>query len=285
MRKILLLILCLIRINSGEAKADYQYHYQYHYSSNGSERVGFGKDVEVKEGEKVQGAAAIGGSVIVAGQVEGAATAIGGDVILKSSAIIDQDAVSIGGRVKAEPGAIIKGEIVEMKGISRVIPFLFGSEGEQILEAIGVGLLILRLSWLITFVLFAVLTGLLCPERIDRMSDALRGNALKIGLIGLLGLILLPPIILLLALTIIGLPFIPLLLLLVGFISIFGEMGICLLLGKKMLGEETASLKGIIIGAIPLGALVFIPSLGGIISSIAGIFGFGTALSTRLGKK
>ncbi len=84
-------------------------------SSN--DRVGTGP-VVVEAGKVVDSAVSYGGSVTLqpGAVVEDDVVAFGGDVILESGAIIEGDAVSFGGQIKKGPGSEVHGEEVSMGG-------------------------------------------------------------------------------------------------------------------------------------------------------------------------
>ena len=83
----------------------------------GNDRVRFGGNVSVEEGEIVTGnVVSIGGSARVNGEVRGDAVAIGGGVELGPHAIVQGDAVSLGGVLKRDPGARVDGKVVDIAG-------------------------------------------------------------------------------------------------------------------------------------------------------------------------
>lgn len=75
--------------------------------------VAVGGNVQV-DGHVEQDAVAVGGSVRVNGRVEGEAVAVGGSVYLGPEAEIDGNVTSVGGRVVREPGARIGGQVSEV---------------------------------------------------------------------------------------------------------------------------------------------------------------------------
>tara|TARA_B100000315_G_scaffold188911_1_gene178702 strand:+ start:33220 stop:34755 length:1536 start_codon:yes stop_codon:yes gene_type:complete len=71
-------------------------------------------DYYIKEGEVSQEyIRIIGGDLYVAGTAENRIIVLGGDVFVKSSAVINGEIVAIGGRVFTDKGAVINGKIVE----------------------------------------------------------------------------------------------------------------------------------------------------------------------------
>lgn len=103
------------------------------------DRVQFGSGIVVHEGEetgslvcigcgiKVQGTSgdvvAIGGGVLIEGEVRGDVVTIGGGARLNEAARVSGDLVTIGGGVSRDPSADVKGEVVSHGG-AFVLPLL-----------------------------------------------------------------------------------------------------------------------------------------------------------------
>src|SRR5687768_14111627 len=64
------------------------------------DRVAFGSDVHVREGETVRDAVAFGGDALIEGVVTGDAVAFGGSVLLAEGARVEGDVSSFGGDVR-----------------------------------------------------------------------------------------------------------------------------------------------------------------------------------------
>src|SRR4051812_49421090 len=79
---------------------------------SGSDRVVFGDNVEVKEGEEVHDVVVIGGSATVNGKVTGDCVVIGGTVELGPKAELERDLTVVGGVLDADPEAKINGNRV-----------------------------------------------------------------------------------------------------------------------------------------------------------------------------
>jgi len=72
-----------------------------------------GSDIEIGKDEVVTGdVLAVGGSLTVAGHVEGNAVSMGGDITLESTARVDGDVVCMGGELHEDPGAVVGGKRV-----------------------------------------------------------------------------------------------------------------------------------------------------------------------------
>jgi hypothetical protein len=240
--------------------------------------VRVGENVIVPQGAEVKSAVSVGGSVTVAGKVQEDVVAIGGDVTLQDGATVGGDVVTVGGLVHKNPVAVIKGNIVEVK-----LPAAMVTKG------LGWGLAFMSLLSFVAFLVLAVILAALFPGQLGLVSyyvERQPGHAL---LWGFLAVIATPAAILLLILTIFGIPFIPVLLLILGAAFVFGYVSISQLLGKltlkafKVRGKPMAI--EVLTGLAILFIVGFLPILGWIIKAIAGLMGLGAVAVTKFGTR
>ena len=189
-------------------------------SRDGEDRVRFGGSVSVAEGEVVNGdVVAIGGAVHIDGEVNGNAVAIGGALELGPHANVADDVVAIGGGLKRDPGARVGGKVVETglinfdfgqwrwNRLGRIVPFdgpsLFGAAA-GVFALMGTLMRVFVLCVLACIVLFV---GRGYVERVEALAVA---EPLKAGAVGFLAQLLFVPVLVLtvvvLAITIIGIP-------------------------------------------------------------------------------
>ena len=208
---------------------------------DGNDRVRFGGNVSVEDGDIVNGdVVAIGGSVRVNGEVQGDAVAIGGGLELGPHANIQGDAVSVGGTLKRDPGARVEGKVVDIgggwafrpemwrwnrfpgRGFPPFGPNFFGAAA-GVFALMGTLMRVLVLCLLSSIVLF------IGREYVERVGARAAAEPLKAGAIGLAAQLLIGPVLLLtivvFVVTIVGIP----LLLLVPFAML--AFGGVLLLG------------------------------------------------------
>jgi len=243
--------------------------------------VKIGSDIVVEEGMRVGDAVAIGGDVTVNGVVEGDVVAVGGSVILGSKAVVDGDVVSVGGAIEKEEGARVRRDIVEVNipGISSVITSL--SKGKW-----------RGWSWafrIITFVgllALALLLVAIIPKPFGLISAMVQENTLKVTLWGLLGLVLAVPLAILLAISLVGIPLIPLEIILVGCAFLVGYIAVAQLIGKKMAAAlkrpDLNILWGTSWGLITLWVIGWVPVLGWLVKAVALLLGFGGVIAILL---
>lgn len=264
-------------------------------------------------------AVCIGGNLLISGTVLGDATVIGGNANVESTAIIEGDLVSVGGRVSREKGSTVKGEVtsISLPILRSVLPFAFKfiMPGKPRIpyrpfvspftkRMMGFSIYMVKIIALVVFILLILL---FFQGGVDRVSDAIESHFWKAALAGFIGLILIVPLIILLAVLIIGIPLIPLFGIAVVAAMIFGYACITYTIGRiaaekkgwKDKSPYILALIGLVVIEIVafLGNLIILPGgifavvggvlkvLGFIISYIAWLIGFGGVILTRFGVK
>ncbi len=249
--------------------------------------VRLGGNVTVVEKQVVENAIAIGGSAIVQpnGRVTQTAIAIGGNVILNQGSRVDGDAYAIGGQVVQAEGATIGGS----KGIfddqynergmmgmhrdrNRFLPMYFFHASFRIFSAIVgaiVGIILLQTA----------------PRFLPNLAATMRQYPGQSALWGIGAVFTLVALNIFLALTLIGIPLIPLLSLMVSLTSLVGALGISLFIGQQVVkSDRQSSLQQFLIGLLIVTILALIPFFGGIVVSVVSLLGLGSILVWKLGK-
>jgi hypothetical protein len=185
-------------------------------------------DAEVPAGERVQGdVVAVFGDVHVEGQVSGNAVAVFGSVRMEPGAHVEGDAVAVGGVLDQPPGAQVGGESVSLG----FLPIRWGA------PSIGMVLGAVFVCWLVSLFLGWILL-LLFPARMLRTAvtaSRRTGGSLVLGLVS--GPLLIIAIVLLLV-TVIGIPvaFALPLVYLVGLWA--GQLALTYALGCRLTGRQ-----------------------------------------------
>ena len=240
--------------------------------------IKIGSDVHVEKDMRVEDAVAVGGSVYVDGIVDGDAVAVGGTIHLGEEAIIHGDVVTIGGDIDQAEGSMIYGDIVDVgafnfENIFEGKHFFGGYRGIPkfftIIPLIGLFALVLLLSVLI-------------PTELSTVASNIKNEPIIMFLWGMLGVILIVPLAVMLAISIIGIALIPLEVLAVFLASLIGYIAVAIMIGKKMLRALNKDNPSVIFSAI-LGVLILwliglIPVFGCIVKTIAWIIGFGAVI-------
>ena len=246
--------------------------------------VKVGESIVIPQGADVKSAVSVGGSVTVYGQVEEDVVAVGGSVYLKDTAAVGGDTVSVGGKIMREPGAIAKGEITEVSaaGISPAVSY-FTKGG--MLQGLG----IFRLLTILGVVVLAIILVAMFMPQLGRVSGELEGDLLRNFLIGLVIALLFFPIMIALAVSIIGIVLIPVWVILLGAACLFGYVAAGHVLGKKTLHafrlENRSMMTETLVGIILLSIVGLVPVGGLIIKLIAVLCGLGGVYTTRFGTK
>lgn len=178
-------------------------------------RVAIGQDVRIAADEEIlDGVAVVGGSLQVAGRLREGAVVIGGDVHLLPTADVPGDLVLVGGTLIRDPGARVTGSVsyVSLGQWSRSIglfdwgPRLTLGETGRWLSLVAT---VFRLSLLAALMLVVLVIARAPVARIGRAAAA---EPVRAAIVGLAAEVLFLPLLLIasiaLGLTIIGLPFI-----------------------------------------------------------------------------
>jgi len=216
------------------------------------------------------GAVVVGGSAYIDGEVRRELMVVGGNVYLGPDSLVDGDInIMAGGRVHREPGAEVTGRINELGVVGPV----FG-DGDDLDFDIDFRPRFRPLRWfsgvmgaffwLVTLALLACLVVLFGQRAVEGVEETLAADPWRSGAVGLVFQLLFLPllviVVLLLVLSIIGIPLLLLLpfallgLLLAGFV---GYVAVALLLGRKVLARFERRAAGpylpVVLGVMVIG--------------------------------
>jgi len=274
----------------------------------------------VEENAAINGdIAVIGGTATINGQVVGDILAFGGVIKLGNTALVTGDATAIGGVINREPGAEVKGNIVETNdrekddktgpggiapppappGEFQNLPF-HAVRPERGPTSWMLKMLIAGFSaiaWTAILAALGVFLILLAPKHTERVATTIRRNLILSFALGLAAVVLAVPLIIMLALTICLLPIatiVPLILLIAW---LLGWVALGWILGKELLRvSNTQNVTPIweIIAGVAILTLLWklprvMPFVGGLASFlvlfIAGNIAIGGALLTKFGSR
>lgn len=252
-------------------------------------------------------AVAIGANIVISGTIEGDAVSVGGSIILEDDAEIDGDAVSVGGRVHRSPDSIVHGEVTQISfgGFDTFFPGAVGIITNPFLQRTIA--LFAKIFRIIVLIILALLVTAIFAKQTEVAAAAITEHFWKVLLIGILAQIVTVPLLIILAVIVIGIPLIPVVIVLVaaalilGYIAVACNVGrfawrrfrneLSSPLGAAVIGVvliELVSLLGRVIGiaggpAVILGVIVSV--VGFLIAYVAWTIGFGAALFTRFGTR
>jgi hypothetical protein len=258
-------------------------------------------DQVLRAGESVDGdLVTVRGSIRVAGAVDGDVAALGGDVVVEPGARITGSVISAGGTVRLN-GGLVEGEIVE-----------------TVLRAAEVGApvrrspVLLALGWACVLAAIGVVALILARRNLERVAEAVRvrfGRSFLYGIVGQLaffpGLL---AIVVVLAITIIGILVIPIAL--VAFLTAvagaatLGFLGVAFASGESLMGRLRsmrstpaalalfAGLAVYVLAWVVAAALTGVPVVGAALRAMVGLVtwaaltvGFGATILTRAGSR
>ena len=255
------------------------------------------KKVQVGFDEYVDGDIVALEKVIIRGWVKGDVKSLTDRVLITNTGWVE-------GSVEAptiviKNGAVVIGEIIETNN-----PLDF----EGLVDTFSVDGIIIVFSFTVFFLLLTYLLAFLMPKQLDSFKVCMQDYKIRTYFVGLLFLILLPALILLLAITIVGIALIPLLPLAYVFAIFMGVIAFGNIIGEKISSRFKTNSKSLfsnsIVGMLILMILWMIVAVlmgssdsvsGGfgilflvisiIISTFPTLSGIGAALLTRFGFK
>jgi len=236
--------------------------------------VKVGTNVTIASGESVRDAVVVGGNLVVSGRVEHDAVAVGGSITIMPNAFVGHNAVSVGGTVVQDRAATVNGEVVEVAapGISSLLKsgFVRAWAAAKILSFIGL-------------LALALLIAVLLPKQIEVISHIIEQDTLSVILWSILGMILIFPLTVLLAVSVIGLLFIPLEIALIVFMFLIGYVAVARFVGTKISAAfnrpRIPLVWNTLIGIVILGLVGLIPFIGWLIVSLALLLGYGGVIT------
>ncbi|NLK34079.1 MAG: hypothetical protein GX301_01325 [Gracilibacteraceae bacterium] len=262
------------------------------------DKVAIFNDIEIPAGVKVIGdavalfgdvvvngdlsgdAVAIFGDMSVTGTINGDAVAIFGKIYVKDNGVISGNATGILGGVEKSSGGMIRGEIVDIN-----TPF----------NAKKPGGLIPRISYgdmigLVTIYAFSCLAILIVPDRIRLMSEESKSMPGRRFAIGFVIMILFIPasiiLSILLAITLIGIIFIPFIFIALFLVAFIGMVAVEVAVGHRLTGQaegNNALFINLMVGVLLVYALKVIPVFGWLAYFALVAYAVGVAVDTRLG--
>ncbi len=236
------------------------------YESGDGALVRMGQDVEVGEGEVAREVVVMGGNLVVRGEVEGNAVAIGGDLTVEDGGRVAGDVVTVGGKLNIHDGAIVEGDQVEV-GTGAALPF--SAWGGRHWETKRGEKLVCGIVVLLAFLLVGWIAMLLFGTRMTRMADLLEQNLGRSVLLGFLVLILWLPTVVLTCITVIGIPVAIFILVAVPFAAFAGYLIAAMVFGRRLASglvfERSGPLAHLLIGLTALAAFGLVGNAIGLV--------------------
>ena len=270
------------------------------------DRSSFGDDIVVRRGETVGDVVTMGGDARIDGVVTGDVSTMGGDVDVREGAVVDGDVESMGGDLRVhdgatvggdmstlggdidlDEGAIVRGSVTQNQGGFELptLPAIpsaphagHGIHAGSVLADVLGGLV----SYTLLFLLGLLLMGVF-PERFEAMQVAIVRQPLRAGGYGVLGAIGGVVAIVVLAITIIGIPAAVLLAVAFPFAIYVGMTAFATVFGTLLPVEALRGKPVLRLGAGVLALYVasLVPFAGSIAVAAAAVVGLGALVITR----
>jgi len=266
--------------------------------------VVIGKDAELRAGETTEAVVVIGGSAKIHGKVLHAVVVIGGDIQVDGE--VGEAAVAVLGNIDAKPGARIYGDAVAVGGSVDVAPGAKVSRTQQNIQLpnlrwlrswfVHCALLLRPLSlhvgwaWAIAgaVLLFYLLVAAVFPRPVEVCANELLRRPATSFLVGLLTILLIPFLILLLAVTGVGLIVVPFVFAAVLIATIVGKVSLLEWIGFKIGGQFGDNplqnpIAALLVGAVIILLLYLVPVLGLATFAVTRVWGLGAAVLAGFG--
>lgn len=242
------------------------------------------------QGKVKESAISFGGSIIVEGEVGDVVLGFGSRILLKPTAVVKGDVVSLGGTLEKEPGSIIEGDSIYFKTSEEVGHILKqGLKGLFSLSFLPFFLIITAFKLFIWFILALTLAAVF-PTQISFASYQIKKSFWPILGIGFLSIIIFTGLVILSALLSLILIGIPLLITLVIFglvFKLFGRVILFHLFGQSIsraLGSKNpTTVASVVVGFIIVSFIGLIPILGALFNFGLSIIGWGVIIRTKFG--
>jgi hypothetical protein len=253
---------------------------------NNTNLIRFGGSVTVPENQVVKNALAFGGNVTVSpnAKVLDTAIAFGGSVTLQKGARVEGDAYSFGGKIVQEPGAIITGERATF---SDQHGMMYGSDrGRSSFFAQYFFSVIFRISAAVVAAILGLIVLHTRPKFLLTLATKLHQSSGLTAIWGMGAIVAVIFVTVFLAITLIGIPLIPLLILTTIVTALVGSLGVALFVGQRVMRNGNWSLQQqFLVGLAIVTVFTLIPFFGGLVVFLVNLFGLGVILLWRFGKE
>jgi hypothetical protein len=207
--------------------------------------------------------------------VDGDITVFGGDAIIEGR--VNGDVTDFGGAIDARPGSVITGEQHDFgSGMTAWMPWVPGTSSAIARENE-------RLMVRLAYSVIVVLAFLIFPVRVRTALDRIEHHPGLSAAVGVLALVAVVPIAVLLFISLVGWPLIP-----VEFIAIFagiliGQAALGVLIGRRLYElikphGTPSPLGALILGLIVISAAEIVPIVGGLVTGLVCLVGLGAAI-------
>jgi uncharacterized RDD family membrane protein YckC len=261
-----------------------------------------GQDFTLEPGDSVREAVVVFGDAVIEGHVRQNVVVVFGRAQIANSGIIDGALIIVGGSATAAGGAMLNSDLVVIgggfdappnfsPGGHHIIvgPAMLGARLEVLVPWLTRGLLWGRpivpgLAWVWAlvgmFFLVYLAMNLVFHAPVGASAATLAAKPLSAFLVGLLVLLLIGPVCVLLAVSVIGLAVVPFVIAALLIAGILGRVVVARWIGMRVMPEESAdnrlqSIRSFIIGFAVITVVYMVPVLGLLAWATLGVLGLG----------
>ncbi len=265
--------------------------------------VVFGGNVTIEEDATVQGdMVVIGGNVSLDGTVMGDVVSIGGSTGMGETSVVKGDLVSIGGSLTREPGSEVEGNVVSNIPAPNIqipnvpsppsVPDVPSPPSPPNFNFDPIGNFLGMLFTAVAVSLLAMLASLFLQPQIERVSQAIVGQPVITGSVGLLTGVMAPFVLVILAVTIILIPVVLLAAVALALAWLFGLIAIGTEVGERFTrainqtwAPPLTAGMGTFLMMIVVGGIGLIPCIGWLITALVALLGIGGVVLTLFGSQ
>jgi uncharacterized RDD family membrane protein YckC len=272
-----------------------------HWNNNVSLRIG--QNYELRANNVARDVLVVAGDAVIEGRVDRDLVVILGNVQLAATAVVDGSFVVVGGTAFVAEGAQVREDVFVAGALNSPAGFspgghhtVIGTSGmatalRGIVPWLTQGLLLARpivpsLQWVWTFALVFFVINLLLNLMFDTPVRAatltMRATPLSSFMTGLLVMLLVGPICVLLAISVVGIAVIPFVLCALLLAGLLGKIGFARWIGMRAIHQDdmesrAQSLRSFLVGSAVMCIAYMIPVLGLVTWILAGIIGLGAS--------
>ena len=247
-------------------------------------------------GEVSDSAVTVLGDTYIDSKMHGNAVTVLGNIELGPHAEIDGDVVAVGGTLQRDPAAIVHGSVQNVFAVN------FGSVGglrtwihycllygRPLALKPGLGW-----AWKLSFTFLALYAALalLFREGLTRCVQTFETEPGHSVLAALIAMLLTPVLVVLLFVTVIGIPAVPFVVFGLFCAGLFGKAVMLAWLGRRITGRQGAGSQGegpmshpaiaVLIGGVLVLLLYLVPVIGFLVYKLLGLLGLGAVVYTAL---
>jgi uncharacterized RDD family membrane protein YckC len=231
---------------------------------------------------------AVAGDAEANGEVGDAVVAVMGNVRIGSNAVVNGDVVVVGGKVEVAEGAKIKGEIVEISAAQYPVLMPLKGAADWLRHCLlKFRLLAPQAGWywivVVGFLLFYMLIAVAAPRPVAACVRELTQRPATTFLMGLLTKLLLPLVLVVLAMTGIGMVVIPIIMAVVFVGSMIGKVALFEYIGGtifRAFGVTVARpVLALLVGFVLITLFYMVPVISLLVYSLLGVWALGVVVT------